>query len=61
MVCPRTSQLELDMYVEANAILGLHSSSGDLRYGLEQEASRYAPVPDDPQLVSNLGVTQKVS
>lgn len=32
-----------------------------MRYGMKHEPSRYAPVPDDPQLVSNLGVTQNLA
>lgn len=58
MVCLRASQLGLDMYVGANAILGLHFNSAqeNLQYGMKQKTSRSAPVSVDPQLVRNLGV-----
>lgn len=37
-------------------------AQGDSQYGMKHEtSSRYAPVPDDPQLVSSLGVAEDVA
>lgn len=47
----------------SSVIVGFRSdcAQGDLHYGTKQESSRYAPVPDDSQLVSNLGLTQNIT